>query len=112
MFLVVGTFMDGVPAIIILLPITRRLAEVAHINPLHMGAVVCVTIALGLLTPPYGLCTLISCAIGKVEIKDALRPMLPMFLLMLGVVLLMGLSPDVVLFLPRWLVPDMVPETP
>lgn len=109
LFLAVGTFMDGVPAIIILLPVTRKLAEVAQIHPLHMGAVVCVTIALGLLTPPYGLCTLISCAIGKVEMKDAFKPMLPMFLMMLGVVLLMGMFPEVVLFLPRWLVPDLVP---
>jgi len=109
LFLVIGTFMDGVPAIIILLPITRRLAEVADIHPLHMGTVVCVTIALGLLTPPYGLCTLISCSIGKVDMKDALRPMLPMFTLMLGVVLLLGFLPDLVLFLPRLLVPDLVP---
>lgn len=109
LFLIVGTFMDGVPAIIILLPVTRQLAEVAQINPLHMGTVVCLTIALGLLTPPYGLCTLISCAIGKVEINQALKPMLPMFLLMLAVVLVMGLFPEVALFLPRWLVPDLVP---
>jgi tripartite ATP-independent transporter DctM subunit len=109
LFLAIGTFMDGVPAIIILLPITRKLAEVAEINPLHMGAVVCVTIALGLLTPPYGLCTLITCSIGNIEIKQAFRPMLPMFALMLGVVLIMGLFPDVALLLPRLLVPDLVP---
>ena len=112
LFLIVGTFMDGVPAIIILLPITRKLAEVAHIHPLHMGAVVCLTIALGLLTPPYGLCTLISCAIGKVELKAAMRPMLPMFGLMLGVVLVMALFPGLLLFLPRLLVPDLVPVLP
>ncbi len=111
-YLVVGTFMDGVPAIIILLPITQKLAELMHFNPLHIGLVVCVTMALGLLTPPYGLCTLISCAIGKCKLEDAIKPLLPMFGLMLGVVLLMAFLPDAVLWLPRLLVPKLVPATP
>lgn len=111
-YLVVGTFMDGVPAIIILLPITQKLGELMHFNPLHIGLVVCVTMALGLLTPPYGLCTLISCAIGKCKLEDAIKPLLPMFGLMLGVVLLMAFLPDAVLWLPRLLVPKLVPATP
>jgi tripartite ATP-independent transporter DctM subunit len=111
-YLVVGTFMDGVPAIIILLPITQKLGQLMHFNPLHLGLVVCVTMALGLLTPPYGLCTLISCAIGKCKLEDALKPLLPMFGLMLGVVLLMAFLPDAVLWLPRLLVPKLVPATP
>lgn len=111
-FLVIGTFMDGVPAIIILLPITQKLGQIAHINPLHLGLVVCVTIALGLLTPPYGLCTLISCAIGKVKLSDAMKPMIPMFGAMLGIVLFMAFFPDAVLFLPKLLVPNMVPSAP
>jgi tripartite ATP-independent transporter DctM subunit len=108
-YLVVGTFMDGTPAIIILLPITQKLGEVAHIHPLHLGLVVCVTIALGLLTPPYGLCTLISCAIGKAKMTDVIRPMTPMFCLMLCVVFVMAFFPDLTLFLPRLLVPAMIP---
>lgn len=109
LLLVVGTFIDGTPAIIILLPITQKIGEVAGLHPLHLGLVVCTTIALGLLTPPYGLCTLISCAIGGVEVTDVLRPMLPMFLAMLAVVLGIAFLPDAVLFLPRLLVPDLVP---
>ena len=111
-YLVVGTFMDGVPAIIILLPITQRLGEMMHFNPRHLGLVVCVTMALGLLTPPYGLCTLISCAIGKCKLEDAIKPLLPMFGLMLGVVLLMAFLPDAVLWLPRLLVPKLAPGAP
>jgi|DewCreStandDraft_4_1066084.scaffolds.fasta_scaffold35942_3 tripartite ATP-independent transporter DctM subunit len=109
-YLVIGTFMDGTPAIVILLPITQKLGDLAGFNPLHLGLVVCVTIALGLLTPPYGLCTLISCAIGKVKLLDAMKPMAPMFAIMLGVVLFMAFFPDAVLLLPRLLVPEMVPK--
>jgi tripartite ATP-independent transporter DctM subunit len=111
-YLVVGTFMDGVPAIIILLPITQKLGELMHFNPLHLGLVVCVTMALGLLTPPYGLCTLISCAIGRCKLEDAIKPLLPMFGLMLLVVLFMAYFPDAILWLPRLLVPNLVPATP
>lgn len=109
-YLVIGTFMDGVPAIIILLPITQKLGEICHFNPLHLGLVVCTTMALGLLTPPYGLCTLISCAIGKCKLEDAVKPLLPMFALMLAVVLFMAFFPEVVLWLPNQLVPNLVPK--
>jgi TRAP-type C4-dicarboxylate transport system permease large subunit len=111
-YLVIGTFMDGVPAIIILLPITQKLAEICHFNPLHIGLVVCCTMALGLLTPPYGLCTLISCAIGKCKLEDALKPMVLMFGLLFSVILLIAFLPDVALWLPRMLVPKLVPATP
>jgi TRAP-type C4-dicarboxylate transport system permease large subunit len=70
--------------------------------------VVCLTIALGLLTPPYGLCTLISCAIGKIPLIEALKPMAPMFIAMLLVVLVIAYVPDLALFLPRLLVPNLV----
>ena len=108
-YLVIGTFIDGTPAIIILLPITQKLGEVAGFHSLHLGLVVCVTIALGLLTPPYGLCTLICCTIGKAKISDVLKPMAPMFLSMLAVVFLLAYFPNVALFLPRLLVPHLVP---
>lgn len=111
-YLVIGTFMDGVPAIIILLPITQKLAELCHFNPLHIGLVVCSTMALGLLTPPYGLCTLISCAIGKCKLEDAIKPLIPMFGLLFSVILLIAFLPDVALWLPRLLVPKLVPATP
>jgi TRAP-type C4-dicarboxylate transport system permease large subunit len=104
--------MDGVPAIIILLPITQKLGAIAHINPLQLGIVVCITTALGLLTPPYGLCTLISCAIGKIKLTQVVKPMAPLFILMVCVVMVLAFLPDVTLFLPRLLVPDMVPPTP
>lgn len=109
LYLVVGTFMDGTPAIIVLLPITKKLGELAGIHPLHLGLVACITIALGLLTPPYGLCTLISCAIGKVRLTEVMKPLMLMFGSMLLVVIILALSPDLALFLPRLLVPDLVP---
>ena len=55
LFVVVGDFIDAIPAIIIFMPIITDLSKNADINPVHMGVVIIVTLAFGLITPPYGL---------------------------------------------------------
>ena len=70
LFIVIGDFMDAVPAIIIFMPIVIKLNELGNINPLHMGVVLITTLVFGLITPPYGLV-----AAGRVEIRRrALQP--------------------------------------
>jgi hypothetical protein len=54
LFIVIGDFMDAVPAIIIFMPIVIKLNELGDINPLHMGVVLITTLVFGLITPPYG----------------------------------------------------------
>ena len=56
LFVIVGDFIDAIPAIIIFMPIITDLTKNADINPVHMGVVIIVTLAFGLITPPYGLC--------------------------------------------------------
>jgi hypothetical protein len=63
LFIVIGDFMDAVPAIIIFMPIVIKLNELGNIQPLHMGVVLITTLVFGLITPPYG-----YVAIGGVEI--------------------------------------------
>ena len=55
LFIIVGDFIDAIPAIIIFMPIIIDLTKNADINPVHMGVVIIVTLAFGLITPPYGL---------------------------------------------------------
>ena len=55
LFVIVGDFIDAIPAIIIFMPIIIDLTKNADINPVHMGVVIIVTLAFGLITPPYGL---------------------------------------------------------
>jgi hypothetical protein len=52
LFIVVGDFIDAIPAIIIFMPIIVELTQTADINPVHMGVVIIVTLAFGLITPP------------------------------------------------------------
>ena len=52
LFVIVGDFIDAVPAIIMFMPIINRLTEVGNIRPLHMGVVIITTPVFGLITPP------------------------------------------------------------
>jgi tripartite ATP-independent transporter DctM subunit len=107
-FLVIGTFMDAIPAIIILQPIVDPLASAVGINPYHMGIVIVLTLAIGLITPPYGLCLLIASDLADLPVTKALRSLLPFFVLALLVVLIAVLFPDLMLLIPRKVMPKFI----
>ncbi len=107
-FLVIGTFMDAIPAIIILQPIVDPLASAVGINAYHMGIVIVLTLAIGLITPPYGLCLLIASDIANISIPKALRSLIPFFVFSLVVVLIAVLFPDVMLYIPRHVMPKFI----
>jgi len=90
-FIVVGTFMDAIPAIIIFMPIVQHLVEVSGAHPLHVGLVVVMTLAMGLITPPYGLCLLLSCSLGRERVSQVMPQMLVFYALFVAVLLLVSL---------------------
>jgi tripartite ATP-independent transporter DctM subunit len=108
LFVVVGTFESGVASIIIFLPIIQPMANAAGLHPVHVGVIVCVTLALGLITPPYGLCLFIAARIGKMSVDRAFVATLPWIVLFLAVDVLLVLFPDLVLALPRLVVPQFM----
>jgi tripartite ATP-independent transporter DctM subunit len=87
-FLIVGTFMDAVPAIVILGPLFKPLAEFVGIHPLHFAIVGVVTLAFGLVTPPYGLCLLIASEIAEINCMRAIKEVGAFLLVMLLVLVL------------------------
>ncbi|PWS34806.1 C4-dicarboxylate ABC transporter permease [Falsiroseomonas bella] len=107
-FLVVGCFLDAIPAIIIVGTILQPVADAAGLHPIHFAMIGIVSLAFGLVTPPYGLCLLISCAVAGVRVVDVLKDTCIMLLPMLGVLALVILWPEVSLFLPRLLEPDFL----
>lgn len=104
-FLIVGTFMDAIPAIIILQPIIGEIGSKVGINPYHMGVVIVLTLAIGLITPPYGLCLLIASDLAGISVPKALKALIPFFIISLIVVLVAILFPDVMLFIPKLVMP-------
>jgi tripartite ATP-independent transporter DctM subunit len=107
-FLIVGMFIDAIPAIIILGTVLFPMATAAGIHPVHFGIIGVVSLAFGLVTPPYGLCLLIASALGGIRLVEALRDVLIILLPMLGVLLFIILFPDVILALPRLLMPRFI----
>lgn len=107
-FLFIGMFIDAIPAIIILGTVLWPVAEFAGIHPIHFAIIGVISLAFGLVTPPYGLCLLISCAIGEVQLRKALRDVAIILLPMLGVLIIVILFPDLILFLPKLLLPKFV----
>ena len=108
LFSILGTFMDAIPAIIVFTPMLLPIAKALGVHPVHMGAIVVMTMAMGLLTLPYGLCVLIACAVSKFPVSKVLGIlyvlMIPIFL----IILLSAFFPQIVLIVPRLLVPKWV----
>ena len=108
LFVIVGDFIDAVPAIIIFMPIINKLTEIGNINPLHMGVVIITTLVFGLITPPYGLSLLVASKYVGVGFGKAVVRSLPLYAVFLLTIAFVVLFPDIVLWLPKWLLPESV----
>ena len=108
LFVIVGDFIDAVPAIIIFMPIITALTELGQINPVHMGVVIVLTLAFGLITPPYGLSLLMSSKFIGVSFMTAVRRSLPLYLVFFLAIAFCIFFPRVVLWLPKMLLPESV----
>src|SRR6266849_5678490 len=107
-FVIIGDFVDAIPAIIIFMPIINRLTELGGINPVHMGVVIIVTLAFGLITPPYGLALLMAAKFINVRFSVALVRSLPLYVVFFATIAFSIFFPDVVLWLPKHVLPESV----
>src|SRR6187455_2987431 len=107
-FLVVGCFLDAIPAIIIVGTILQPLAASVGMHPIHFAIIGIVSLAFGLVTPPYGLCLMISCAVAKVPLKFALKDTLIMLVPMLLMLAAIIMFPEIPLILPKLVAPELL----
>ena len=108
LFVIVGDFIDAVPAIIIFMPIIRKLTEVGNINSLHMGVVIITTLVFGLITPPYGLSLLVASKYVGVSFSKSVIRSLPLYIVFFATIAFTVLFPKVVLWLPKQFLPESV----
>jgi len=108
LFVIVGDFIDAIPAIIIFMPIIIDLTKNADINPVHMGVVIIVTLAFGLITPPYGLALLMASKFVGVKFSKAMVASLPIYVVFFAAIAFCIFFPDIVLWLPKTLLPQSV----
>jgi tripartite ATP-independent transporter DctM subunit len=107
-FLVIGCFIDAIPAIIVVGPLLAPLAQAAGMHPIHFAIIGVVSMAFGLVTPPYGLCLLIDCAIAEITVGEAIKDVAIVLIPMLIALALVILFPGLILALPRLFMPKFV----
>ena len=102
-WLIVGFFMAQTPAILILTPILLPTAEQFGINPVHFGVVMTLALTLGLLTPPVGMVLYALIPVTGLTFERLVVVSVPYVIITIGIVVLLILFPQLVLFLPRML---------
>ena len=101
LLLVVGTFMDMTPAVLIFTPIFLPVVVGLGMDPVQFGIVLIANLCIGLCTPPVGACLFVSCSVGKSSIAKVVPPMIPFFIAMVVGLLLITYWPALSLTLPR-----------
>jgi C4-dicarboxylate transporter, DctM subunit len=99
-FLFLGAVLEGVPALIMSVPILLPLAVQFGIDPIHFGIILIANMGIGLFLPPIGLGVFIACSIGKVTVSEVARPLIPYLAVNLATVLLITYWPWLTLVLP------------
>lgn len=102
LLLIVGALMDSAPAILILAPILVPIGLNLGIDPLHLGIVFCVTLIVGLITPPFGINLFTAVATTGVSFEHVTRRVIPFIVCAVISILVIAFIPQTVTFLPRW----------
>lgn len=105
--LLIGTVLNPISAVLIFLPIIQALGQKAGINPVHLGVLTTISLSVGLITPPYGICLLIASQIGEVKVVKAITAILPIVGLVIFVALATLWLPDIILGLPKQFMPNL-----
>lgn len=104
-FLFIGTFMDAIPAMTLFVPVLLPVAMQLGISAVHFGLITVITLSIGLITPPYGICLLIAGSIAKLSVDRSFAAAWPYLKIMLAVLAIVAFFPDVIFFIPKLINP-------
>jgi len=102
-FLFLGSVLEGVPALIMTVPILLPIATQFGIDPVHFGIILIANMGIGLFLPPIGLGVFIGCSIGKVKVSEVAKPLLPYLGVNFATVLLITYWPWLTMVIPKLL---------
>lgn len=101
--LVVGTFMDMTPAVLIFTPIFLPVVtSQLGIDPVHFGIIMILNLSVGICTPPVGTVLFVGCSVAKLPIEKVIKPLLPFYGAMVAGLLLVTFFPEISLWLPKF----------
>ena len=99
-FLFIGAVLEGVPALIMTVPILLPIATQLGVDPVHFGIVLIANMGIGLFLPPVGLGVFIGCSIARITVAEVVRPLFPYLVVNFAVVLLITYWPWLTLVIP------------
>lgn len=100
LLVMVGTFMDMTPAVLIFTPIFLPVVTELGMHPVHFGIMLIANLCIGLCTPPVGTCLFIGCGVGEISIAKVTKMMLPFFGAMIAALMIITFVPAISLWLP------------
>ncbi|MBB5267458.1 TRAP transporter large permease [Algibacter amylolyticus] len=98
--LIIGTFMDMTPAVLIFTPIFLPVVVALGMDPVHFGIVLVLNLCIGLCTPPVGTILFVGSGVANVSVTQVVKPLLPFLLIMIIVLLLITYIPAISMYLP------------
>ena len=99
--LVVGTFMDMTPAILIFTPIFLPVVSELGMHPVHFGIIMVLNLCIGLCTPPVGTILFVGSGVAKISVAEVVPPLIPLLLTMIFILLLVTFIPELSMWLPN-----------
>jgi len=99
--LIITTFMESIATLILLVPILFPVAQQVGIDPTYFGVMVVVSIGIGLVTPPVGLCLYVAADLAKVKVYAASKALLPFILVMILLLVLFVFFPSFITYIPE-----------
>jgi len=93
LFWILGALLDGVPALVVLIPLFLPLAREAGMGELHFAIFSLAVFGISLVTPPLGSACFIVCGIARIRIVEMLRPMMPFMAVMFATIILLAYVP-------------------
>ena len=103
LLLIVGCFMDTTAALIILVPILYPVVTAVGVNPIHFAMIICVNLAVGQITPPFGCNLFVACGTAKIGLEAISKKIVPFIVALIACVLLVTYIEPISLILPKML---------
>jgi len=101
LFWVLGAMLDGMPALVILIPLFMPIAEKAGMHPIHFAIFSLAVFGISLVTPPLGTACFVVTSLAGVHMKRLVWPMMPFLVIMFGTILILSYVPWFSLALPK-----------
>lgn len=98
--LIVGTFMDMAPALLIFTPIFLPIVKNLGMDPIHFGVMIVMNLSIGTITPPVGNVLFVGCSVAKLQVENVMKRLMPFFAAIVVALLLVTFIPSISMWLP------------